>query len=409
MATDGSYPEAFTDTIAEVERFFQADRRARDDGGRVAGIDRENEKFRDHVITFVKTSAPDLATLAKTSPDAAVSELMKRLTATQKVRDQYEQRLAILEREHKSLASATAKRDKAETITKVIGDKYTINLEDLAPTVARSKETLAFREQFARDREDVEVGTGLTLDQCDEEYAGRNRSQIDVALSQAIDREKELRDERDEKVALRNKLNSQLADMDASEAAVAAEAELLAIGAQIDRDARRWTALSVARHILDQQAKEYVEKHQGPLLEKSGQYLARLTCGAYTRLRVASKEGADPLIEVVDQNGRGNEVDALSDGTRDQLYLALRLAALDEYFKANEVQPLILDDSFVNFDDDRTVLAFDALAEFSKQTQVLYFTHHRGCVNAAKLAVPPGLLAIHDLGPRWTTPAAVNE
>jgi len=65
------------------------------------------------------------------------------------------------------------------------------------------------------------------------------------------------------------------------------------------------------------------------------------------------------------------EIDALSEGTRDQLVLALRLARLEQYLQEAESQPLILDDTFIAFDDPRAVRAFRALAEIAGQTQVL--------------------------------------
>ena len=66
----------------------------------------------------------------------------------------------------------------------------------------------------------------------------------------------------------------------------------------------------------------------------------------------------------------------MSDGTRDQLYLALRLAALEMHIDKSMPLPFIADDLFINFDDERSTAGFEALRELSEQTQVIFLSHH---------------------------------
>ena len=67
----------------------------------------------------------------------------------------------------------------------------------------------------------------------------------------------------------------------------------------------------------------------------------------------------------------------MSDGTVDQLYLALRLASVDEYLGRAHSLPFIADDLLINFDDARAAAGFKVLAELGQKTQVLFFTHHQ--------------------------------
>ena len=69
-------------------------------------------------------------------------------------------------------------------------------------------------------------------------------------------------------------------------------------------------------------------------------------------------------------------VAGMSDGTRDPLFLVLRLAALDLHLEAGHPLPVIADDLFVNFDDERSRAGPRALAMLSRRTQVIYLTHH---------------------------------
>jgi uncharacterized protein YhaN len=87
----------------------------------------------------------------------------------------------------------------------------------------------------------------------------------------------------------------------------------------------------------------------------------------------------------------------MSDGTRDQLYLAFRIASIERHAQAAEPLPFIADDLLVHFDDDRGAAALNLLAELGKSTQVLLFTHHRSMKAAAAPLVAQGLAAIRDL------------
>jgi len=69
-------------------------------------------------------------------------------------------------------------------------------------------------------------------------------------------------------------------------------------------------------------------------------------------------------------------VEGMSSGTRDQLYLALRLATAETYSQG-EPLPFIVDDVLVNFDEERTAATLRVLREMGRHTQVILFTHHR--------------------------------
>ena len=64
-------------------------------------------------------------------------------------------------------------------------------------------------------------------------------------------------------------------------------------------------------------------------------------------------------------------------GTKELLYLAIRLALAEEYRQQNMALPIILDDVLVNFDRQRAAAAAKVLTEFADQdNQILFFTSH---------------------------------
>lgn len=148
-----------------------------------------------------------------------------------------------------------------------------------------------------------------------------------------------------------------------------------------------------AKLLLEAEMERYASEHQGPILARAAELLARMTLGAFSRLRVRLGERALYVVHGKDEK----EVQVLSSGERAQLYLALRLASLERYFETHQPVPLVFDDLFVEFDDDRTTAAFEVLGELSEKVQILYFTHLSRDIEAASSAVPAGRFRHHQL------------
>jgi uncharacterized protein YhaN len=120
----------------------------------------------------------------------------------------------------------------------------------------------------------------------------------------------------------------------------------------------------------------------------AGGYLSRITGGRYgtlfidpmtMRIEVAPAAGdAEPLAGAPAAPAR-IETGTLSQGARDQIHLAVRLA-LVEFMSRGEPQPLFLDDPFVHFDPVRRDRTLDLVREFACRHQVVVFTcdpHYR--------------------------------
>ena len=67
---------------------------------------------------------------------------------------------------------------------------------------------------------------------------------------------------------------------------------------------------------------------------------------------------------------------ALSRGTVDQLYLAVRLAICELVLPPEKQVPIVLDDALANFDDSRCAAALQFLKEAAGNRQILLFTCH---------------------------------
>jgi uncharacterized protein YhaN len=192
-------------------------------------------------------------------------------------------------------------------------------------------------------------------------------------------------------------LRGRLAALDGSEAAAlkaeAMEGILAALRTKIEAYARA----RLGSVLLRREIERYRQEHQGPVLRRAGQFFARLTLGSFTGLATDFGENDQQVLVGTRPDAGRVTVAGMSDGTCDQLYLALRLASLEHHLETNEAMPLILDDILVNFDDERARATLEILAEISAKNQIIYFTHHRHILEIAE----PLAFQIHQL-PRET-------
>lgn len=154
--------------------------------------------------------------------------------------------------------------------------------------------------------------------------------------------------------------------------------------------------LRLAHSLLMQAQRRFQERAQGPMLERASGYFQRMTDGAFTRLKTDAAAEKQVLLAERAQGGSiGTE--AMSEGTRDQLYLALRLAAVSLRRDAGVDLPMVLDDVLMTSSDGRASCVLQALADFSRGSQVLVFTHHEHLLDVARRAVASEVLQVVSL------------
>ena len=163
-----------------------------------------------------------------------------------------------------------------------------------------------------------------------------------------------------------------------------------AIGAARDRAealselsliSERWIVRAAAANL----AKLAIERHRAtvedPLIVRAGTLFSLATGGAFKGIAADYDEADQPIMVTVRDNDERVMVSGLSEGTRDQLFLALRLALLE--LRTTEPLPFIADDLLASFDDERTKCCLKLLSNFGQHCQVIVFTHH---VHIAELA-----------------------
>lgn len=144
--------------------------------------------------------------------------------------------------------------------------------------------------------------------------------------------------------------------------------QLEAVTTRLARLEDTYGALEIAQTTLQEASKELQRRFAPRISRRTQELFGKMTGNRYDRLIL----GEDLSLSA---GARGEDTlhGALwrSDGTVDQLYLALRLAVAEEL---TPDAPLILDDALVRFDDDRLQAAMEILAECAQRKQVILFS-----------------------------------
>jgi len=154
----------------------------------------------------------------------------------------------------------------------------------------------------------------------------------------------------------------------------------LEIGRQKIREcSRKWAVNKIALHMLDKARKKYEKERQPAVIKLAEEIFGYVTKGNYSRI---FKPMDSDDIFIVNKNEQTKGLLEMSRGTREQLYLALRFGLIGEYEKRSEPLPIVMDDIFVNFDDDRNNQMRDRIIQFSKKRQVIILTCHKHTFDA---------------------------
>ena len=175
-----------------------------------------------------------------------------------------------------------------------------------------------------------------------------------------------------------------LADISRGRDAAGAARDRVEAGGELADVAERWFLRQAAAKL----AARVIERHrattQDPVMSQAGHYFSLATGGAFSGLGADYDEADRPALQAIRAGGGRVDVAGLSEGARDQLFLALRLALLER--RSGEPLPFIGDDILASFDDERTRATLALLADYGRRRQAILFTHHRHVADLARAA-----------------------
>lgn len=319
---------------------------------RVRGMKRDMQTFEDStkaMLLQLEMTDPGVG-----GPDATVTMLSNKLTQAQQIetkasvaRDRLDDatgKVAAAERTARAAASnlesLTADLPNAGSLSEQIG--YLEVREKVHERLRQRRETLAplsrgETESFLRDALTSfdEDGALAEIEELKRQDAQYNDSE-NKAYAELSDKERELATLEvgvGAEIALQMRKN--------------AEAELT-------QNARAWAIKRLGQILLAHDIEQHRSQQEQPLMRRASELFSMLTAQSFTSIEQEFDD--NDILRLVGRRDADHTVcvPAMSEGTRDQLYLALRLAYLEEYADRTEPIPFIGDDLVTSFDDERT-------------------------------------------------------
>ncbi|QSQ21284.1 AAA family ATPase [Pyxidicoccus parkwayensis] len=320
-----------------------------------------------------------VASEAATLPPGALETIAARVaSALETVREQDAER-RVLEESRRELLAEKARLDGLS------------HEEELALTMLLTEgggtDEESFRRRAAQARRYAELThRARELSQRIEARTGMTESQVREALREVGGEEGlrsalESRHTRHSRAQERHKavltelgaISNQLAAWENDDELAKLRIEEESLRARAAELATRYAADRLTLALLARARRRFEEEQQPRVVQLASENFTVLTGGRYRRVFIPT--GEERELRVADGE-RDWSASQLSRGTREQLYLAFRLAVVRDFGETRGTLPLIVDDVLVNFDPERARGAIRLLARLSTQHQVIAFTCH---------------------------------
>jgi uncharacterized protein YhaN len=387
-------PEAAQEIVRAVEEGLAQLRRMYDLKRRIAGIDTDQAEFEVDVRRLCEHVAPELAAV---EAEQAAGALHRKLAETER---SVERRESLIEQQadaSKELAAIESDMVAAESeIAALVAAAGADSAEELPDIERRSVAARTFRDEIAElERQIADVGDGHFIE-LSEDGVDFDRDRAAVELQEMREQLEDLRLQRDEAKEQIGERKRELASAESDTAAVQAAQDVALARAAVTESATLHARAKLASAVVRRAIERYRRLHQDPLLARANQLFTRFTLGSFVELFVDLDDRGRGVLIGRERNRVLKTVPAMSKGTREQLFLALRIAAIERYIATVGPVPVIFDDVFIESDEPRSERVFEALGELAGKTQVVVLTHHRHLIEVGRRALDEDLL-VQDL------------
>jgi chromosome segregation protein len=350
---------------------------------RVRGMDRDITEFEQEVNRLTQLIAADFPQIPPVDQAIRLSGIV-----TEQARQQllYETAEGKVEQDSSGLETAERNADRDSKLVQTRMSESALTGDPIA-TLERLERATAIRSRINAARSTlIAQSDGLPEDQLRTELDGFD-SQATLIAIQLLAQSFPAQD---------GAINQVFADKFAQEKALihaesgsgaeVALQQLKSAEVEIETAARDYLTLAFSAKMLNRVIEEHRATQSAPLMQSAGTLFRSLTSGAFTHIdqEFDPDDNDRPQLVGVRDTGKSVCIDGLSEGQRDQLYLALRMAYLDDYAKKSEPVPFIGDDIFTTFDEVSTREGLLALADIGLHLQPILFTHHRFVADMAK-------------------------
>ena len=382
--TNPRVAQTIVDKIAEISKVREE---ISDKQARIDGMVRDCDTLLMAVNSVAATIAPYLV---GNSPETSVAELKNLLSQTQKDANTQFILVPRLKETRDELAVSVINKNVAEQNLQELCKQFgAADHNQLSQFEERSARYLAINDTFNNSTESIRRFRGtqsleeflLELEDCDPDSLQIRIHQYGEEANRINQNISDLDQQIGSLEAQQTHIKGGQSAADAAEAAQEALADICSA-------AERYARVKLADVILKRQIEAYRKANQGPVLNRGSIIFSELTVGKFSALETNYDDLDKPELLAIRDSGERVKIAGLSDGTRDLLYLALRIASLENYIAHNEPIPFVVDDILINLDDRRSAAALRVLADLSSKTQVIFFTHHAHLMELAQQTLP---------------------
>ncbi len=312
-------------------------------------------------------------------------------------REQQQQRQHLLDNQQRAQARQQQvqqmQREYTQVLTALCQAAGVEQPADLPTVEAAAARKCELHQKLEESRQRIAQTSSRNWDELRAALAGRDTLAIDSESEHCRNEIERLRAEQAQARTAEEQARHALHAVDSSDQAAAAREAMESAAARYRSALRPWARLRLARALLSEALTRFRDKAQAPMVAAASEYFALMTGWRYTRL-VADDQDGQPMLQAERADGQRIGVAAMSEGTADQLYLALRLAALHIRRESHPAMPLVLDDVLITADDERASYMLQALARFAEDDQVLLFTHHLHVIELARATLGEQAIAV---------------
>ena len=394
LPSDAS-PQQAQGALNRLVELFNFVDRASDHRRRELGIKRDSDLFHTRGVEILTVVAPDLLSISDLDAARQLAARLSKMQTNKATRDTLGEQI---QQKNEELRRIRIEIEHAESsLRRLLNDAGCQTIADLEEVERAASKVRELKSEADRETSYLLESAGSSLEKLLQELDSMDPDRIASEITEIATSIEAQQEEYGTLLQEVGALADQLKAMDGKE--VAAEAALTAQDAlaKMNTAAERYIRVRLSALLLRRYIDEYQRTNQGPVLEAASVIFSGLTLGKFERLRTDFDDRDDAILLGVRDNGRDVPIEGMSDGTRDALYLALRLASLKHYFTTHEPVPFIVDDILINLDDSRATAALKALSDLSELTQVLLFTHHHHLLRLAEETVPRPKLSVHRI------------
>jgi uncharacterized protein YhaN len=383
--------------LAQIAKVLTKIHEADGNRRRIEGIDRDADRFTELARELAGRVCPDLTGFPA---EAICEQLKERLKQGRSAAEKRNESRALRGREEERLRRAEESLHSAKVRLEVLcREAGCANEQELPAAEQRSRHRRQLETELRQlDEHLSELSGGQTLPEFLAAAEQVDPDTLDDELTRQEERVKQLDKEIEQRIRTIVSEQKELDRMQSTEGGAIDALERESQVAQLQTDIRHYAVLRLASRILQLSVERYRKKNESSVIARASKLFGQFTCGSFAGLQVELDDEDKPTLLGVRAGAKETVArEGLSDGTRDQLYLALRLASLQAYLESHEPLPFIVDDILLNFDNERAVAALEVLAELGRQTQVIFFTHHDHLVKLAEARLDKQLLTVHRL------------